>query len=236
MKIEIESLVSAFEHDNAQLAAPTDAMFAGFIAHRPSHARFLNTLSMLEHLGSHKIMATQHGAGIEQPTLKHLADETRHAFFFKRHADREAGRTMEYDADDLVVPFAARRYFHRLEAEIVRALPPRPDRRIAYLIMSMIVEFRAVWAYRLYHAALNRAGHMVSLKGLLAEENGHLTDMAERLEKLTALDPGHIRGLCLIETRLYRKFLSSLTGAVATLPSGIENAATTAGQLFAAVG
>lgn len=234
MKNDIDTLVSEFETNNAHLAEPTDAMFARAIAHKPLHARFLNTLSMLEHLGSHKIMATQHGENIEQPTLKHLADETRHAFFFKRHADREAGRTMEYEADDLIVPFAARRYFHRLEAEIMRTLPPRPDRRIGYLLMSMVVEFRAVWAYRRYHAALDKAGHSVSLKGLLAEESGHLTDMAERLGKLAALDAGHIRQLCLIENRLYQKFLSSLNTAVATLPSSIENTITTVSQLLSA--
>jgi hypothetical protein len=223
MSFDPQTLVSEFERDNAALAEQTHVLLSRFVGHRPLHARFMNTLSMLEHLGSHKIMATQHGQAIDQPTLKHLADETRHAFFFKRHADREAGRTMAYEADDLVAPAAARRYFHRLEAEIVRALPAGIHPRAAYLTMSMIVEFRAVWAYRLYHAALDNAGHTVSLKGLLAEEGSHLTDMAARLHTLTALDESHIRVLIAIEQRLYQRLLASFAGAVATLPSGVEN-------------
>jgi hypothetical protein len=35
----------------------------------------MNTLSLLEHMGSHKIMATQNGLGIDLRTLKHLAEE-----------------------------------------------------------------------------------------------------------------------------------------------------------------
>jgi hypothetical protein len=207
MSSELEMLVAAFERDNAALVAPTEAMLAGFIADRPTHARFMNTLSMLEHMGSHKIMATQHGPAIDQPTLKHLAEETRHAFFFKRHANREAGRDMTNAAADLIAPLAARRYFQRLEAEMVRAFPADTHPRAVYLTMSMIVEFRAVWGYRLYQAALVRAGSAVSLKSLLAEESGHLTDMAERLRGLGELDIGRLRGFCAIETGLYGRLL-----------------------------
>jgi hypothetical protein len=211
MQSDIETLVAEFDRSNAHLVAGTAAMLSGFIADRPAHARFMNTLSMLEHMGSHKIMATQHGLGIDQPTLKHLAEETRHAFFFKRHANREAGRTLEYTAADMIAPLAARRYFQRLEAEMVRAFPPDIHPRATYLTMSMVVEFRAVWGYRLYQAALVSARSMVSLKSLLAEEAGHLTDMAERLEGLGELDLPRLGGLCMAETMLYSRLLIALT-------------------------
>ena len=215
MSSELKMLVAAFDRDNAALVAPTSAMLAGFIADKPTHARFMNTLSMLEHMGSHKIMATQHGPAIDQPTLKHLAEETRHAFFFKRHANREAGRVLEYNAADMIAPLAARRYFQRLEAEMVRAFPAGTHPRALYLTMSMIVEFRAVWGYRLYQAALVCAGNIVSLKSLLAEESGHLTDMAERLRGLGELDLGRLRNFCAIETALYGRLLQAFAGTTA---------------------
>ncbi len=214
MSSELEMLVAAFERDNAALVAPTQAMLGGFIADRPLHARFMNTLSMLEHLGSHKIMATQHGPHIDLPTLKHLAEETRHAFFFKRHANREAGREMTSAAADMIAPLAARRYFQRLEAEMVRAFRANIHPRAVYLTMSMIVEFRAVWGYGLYQAALVRAGSVVSLKSLLAEESGHLTDMAERLRGLGELDLDRLRKLCATETALYGRLLNNLAGTI----------------------
>jgi hypothetical protein len=211
MQSDIETLVAEFDQNNAHLVVGTEAMLAGFIADRPAHARFMNTLSMLEHMGSHKIMATQHGLGIDQPTLKHLAEETRHAFFFKRHANREAGRMLEYTAADMIAPLAARRYFQRLEAEMVRIFPADIHPRATYLTMSMVVEFRAVWGYRLYQTALVNARSMVSLKSLLAEEAGHLTDMAERLESLNELDLPRLRRLCIAETTLYSRLLIALT-------------------------
>lgn len=209
MLSDIETLVAEFDRANAHLVAGTEAMLAGFIADRPAHARFMNTLSLLEHMGSHKIMATQHGPGIDQPTLKHLAEETRHAFFFKRHANREAGRTLEYSQADMIAPLAARRYFQRLEADMVRTFPANIHPRAVYLTMSMVIEFRAVWGYRLYQASLAKAGSMVSLKSLLAEEAGHLTDMAERLRGLGELDLDRLRQFCAIETALYERLLAA---------------------------
>ncbi len=77
--------------------------------------------------------------------------------------------------------------------------------------MSMVIEFRAVWGYRLYQAALTRAGSMVSLKSLLAEEAGHLTDMAARLDGLGELDLPRLRGFCAVETELYGRMLEALS-------------------------
>lgn len=211
MSFAVETLVAEFERKNAHLVAATESMLGGFVADRPLHARFMNTLAMLEHMGSHKIMATQAGPAIDLPTLKHLAEETRHAFFFKRHANREAGREMTNAAADLLAPLAARRYFQRLEAEMVRAFPAGTHPRAVYLTMSMVIEFRAVWGYSLYQAALVRVGSPVSLKSLLAEESGHLTDMAERLEALGELDLARLRRFCAAETALYERMQEALS-------------------------
>jgi hypothetical protein len=213
MLSDIETLVTEFDRANAHLVADTKAMLAGFIADRRVHARFMNTLSLLEHMGSHKIMATQHGPGIDLPTLKHLAEETRHAFFFKRHASREAGRALNYNAADMIAPLAARRYFQRLEAEMVRAFAANIHPRAVYLTMSMVIEFRAVWGYRLYQTALTNAGSPISLKSLLAEESGHLTDMAERLESLGELDLNRLWKFCTIETALYGRLLAAFSAS-----------------------
>ena len=113
----------------------------------------INTLSLLEHMGSHKIMLTQHSAAIDQATLKHVAEEAHHAFFMKRQAEKTAERALEYVADDLLAPSSARMYFQRLESATVRALGEKRSARAAYLYMSMIVEFRALWFYGLVRAS-----------------------------------------------------------------------------------
>src|SRR5690606_16662201 len=127
------------------LALPTQSLLARIVPDAPRHARLLNTLSLLEHLGSRKIVATQSSAGIDEPTLRHVAEEAHHAYFMKRQAQKAGGRALEYVDTDLLAPAAARMYFQRLEAGMKRALGSTPRPRATYLYMSMIVEFRALW-------------------------------------------------------------------------------------------
>jgi hypothetical protein len=170
----------------------------------------LNTLSLLEHMGSHKIMATQHAAGIDQATLKHVAEEAHHAYFMKRQAEKTAERPLEYAAEDLLAPAAARMYFQRLESAMVRTLGTARGTRAVYLYMSTIVEFRALWFYELYQAALQRARHALSLKRVLGEERAHLVDMAQRLET-TGDGPGtHAAAFLAVEKLLFARLLRGL--------------------------
>lgn len=224
MKNEVEILETEFEKANRRFAGPTEVMLSCFIADRFLHARFLNTLSMLEQMGSHKIMATQYSPHIDQPTLKHLAEEARHAFFFRRLAELEAGRPLIFASTDLLSPPAARQYINRLEAHVIQALPNDVDRAIPYMTMSIIVEFRAVWTYRIYQTSLKRAGHSVSLRGVLAEESNHLVDMAERLNSATQFDRTRIYNLWRIEKELFGGLLRALelNLSIAKTPKGLR--------------
>jgi rubrerythrin len=211
----LDGALAQFAADNAGLAARTRALLDSLIAEPKRHARMLNTLSLLEHMGSHKIMATQHSAAIDQATLKHVAEEAHHAFFMKRQAEKTAERALEYVADDLLAPSSARMYFQRLEGVTVRALGESRSARAAYLYMSMIVEFRALWFYELYEQALKRARHALSLKRVLGEEQAHLSDMAERLEAGHELDDARAAQVLAAERRLYERLLGALERATA---------------------
>jgi rubrerythrin len=206
----LEGAVARFTADNHDLVARTRALLDALIAEPQRHARMINTLSLLEHMGSHKIMATQHSAAIDQATLKHIAEEAHHAFFMKRQAEKTAERALEYAAHDLLAPSSARMYFQRLEGATVRALGPKRSARAAYLYMSMIVEFRALWFYGLYEQALKRARHALSLKRVLGEEQAHLREMAERLEAGSDLDDARAAQVLAAERRLYARLLAAL--------------------------
>ena len=182
------------------------ALLARIAADSDLSARFLNTLSLMEHIGSRKIMVSQAGA-LHGETLKHLAEETRHAFFFKRAAEALAGRTLDYGADDVLAGPQARLYMGRLDAVIARQV----SGGAAYLYMSTIVEIRAVWFYRLFDQVLKAAGRSLKLSGLLAEEENHLADMRARLA-----DP-------LMETRL-EAFTAQENIQFARLLDGLEEA------------
>src|SRR5690606_41272836 len=123
--------LARFNRDNETLVPATRALFERIVPDATLHARLLNTLSMLEHLGSHKIMATQHSPAIDQPTLRHVAEEAHHAYFMKRQAEKTAGRPLEYVDADLLAPAAARMDFQRLEAEMRRTPAPPQSRNAA---------------------------------------------------------------------------------------------------------
>jgi hypothetical protein len=210
----LEGALTRFSADNDELVAPTRALLGRTIAEPARHATLLNTLSMLEHMGSHKIMSTQHAAGIDQATLRHVAEEAHHAYFMKRQAEKTAARPLEYAPRDLLAPAAARMYFQRLEAVSIRALAGASARAV-YLHMSMIVEFRALWFYGLYQQALQRAQHALSLKRVLGEEQNHLSEMAARLDSDGERSDARVLELLGEEKRLYARLLAAMQRAVA---------------------
>ena len=206
----IDRAQARFATLNDDLVLRTRAVLNRITADAALHPRLLNTLSMLEHMGSQKIMATQHGAGIDQATLRHVAEECHHAFFMKRQAEKAAGAPLDFRPDQLLAPRAARMYFQRLEATTLRELEREQAPSACYLYMSMIVEFRAVWFYSLFQQSLTRAGHVLSLKRLLGEEQNHLTEMAERLEHAGSLSNARVDRFVRTEHRLYTRLLDAL--------------------------
>jgi hypothetical protein len=209
----LEQAQSGFEGLNADLTPTTRSLLNRIVGDAMLHPKLMNTLSMLEHMGSHKIMATQHGAAVDQATLRHLAEECHHAFFMKRQAEKAAVRSIDYAETELLAPRAARMYFQRLEASMVRRLDGR-TRVASYLYMSMIVEFRAVWFYGLYQEALQRRAHPLSLKRLLGEEQNHLTEMANRLTHAGEFSNALVNEFVATEHELYRRFLIALQQSI----------------------
>jgi len=195
---------------NEGLVLRTRSLLNRIVGDESLHPRLLNTLSLLEHMGSHKIMATQHGTAVDQATLRHLAEECHHAFFMKRQAEKAARASLEYRPEDLLAPRSARMYFQRLEASTLRQLERERSPGACYLYLSMVVEFRAVWFYSLYQQALTLAGHALSLKRLLGEEQNHLAEMAERLEHVGQLDDARVDRFVQTEHRLYAHLLDAL--------------------------
>jgi hypothetical protein len=184
----LDGALARFAADNDDLVLQTRSLLARIVADAPRHARLANTLSMLEHLGSHKIM--------------------------KRQAEKTAQRPLEYIDDDLLAPASARMYFQRLEAALKRRLAQQRSARAIYLYMSMIVEFRALWFYGLYQQALQRARDTFSLKRVLGEEQSHLGDVANRLEIAGELSDARTVEFVGYEKALFARLLAAMQRAV----------------------
>lgn len=213
MSLTARSALSTLEDNSAALVPALHARLAALCDAPPDHARFLNTLSLMEHIGSRKIMTTQSAPAHD--TLKHLAEETRHAFFFKRAAERMAGGPLDYDDAQMLAGPAARAYMDRLDAHIDAALPPARTPAAAYLYMSLIVELRAVWFYRLYQDVLASRAMRLNLKSVLAEEELHLDDMLTRLAPLDAGWERRTQDFAAYEGERFRVLWAALDAAYA---------------------
>ncbi|MDE0310321.1 MAG: hypothetical protein OXI60_10925 [Acidiferrobacterales bacterium] len=210
MTVAVNELVSEFALSNEDLTDWSMSVFVSLCENEHNAVLFLNTLSYMEHIGSYKIMATQHASAMDYPTLRHLNEETGHAVFFKRHAERVCEQQIDYSADALLAPASARAYFNRLEAGMVRMFGRSANYRTIYLYMSLVIEFRAVWAYSLLQKALDRNTFDISLERLLAEEQGHLYSMARRLDGDGHYNRRTIRRLWVQERSLYVRLLGSI--------------------------
>ena len=181
-----------------------------FCAHPAAHARFVNTLSLMEHIGSRKIMASQSDRGLSGDTLRHLAEETRHAYFFKRAAEKLAHRALSYSASETIAGAAARFYMERLDAEILHELDVSAESPLLYLYMSLIVELRAVWFYRLYQETLAEHEQNLSLRSVLAEEELHLGAMLARLRDMDKHCAPRLKRFRSLEQQRFRVLWSAI--------------------------
>jgi hypothetical protein len=210
--------LSEIEASSADLVEPVRRRLAWWVERPNEHARFLNTLSLMEHIGSRKIMVSQTRGPLGQEILKHLAEETRHAYFFKRAAESLARRPLEFDDADAIRPASARMYFGRLDASIDDTLGPDVHIEVPYLYVSLTIELRAIWTYRLYHEVLTAHPAALSLRSVLAEEELHLEQMTHRLRELGAEPEARVPGFAGIEDRLFRHLWAALESAYEALP------------------
>ncbi len=194
---------SGMKENNAAYIGRVESFLSEVVEDKPRHALFLNMLAMLEHLGSRKIMVSQMNRVMTQETLQHLAEEARHAYFFKRNAERVAGHALDgWDDDNTMCRIPAAMYFGRLDAGITKVV----GEDAAYGWVSLIIELRACWLYEMYQGVLEQSSDIMSLKSLLAEEDRHLAEMFE----MCGGDYDTLKKLSALETELFVKLWGRL--------------------------
>lgn len=195
------------KENNKRHEAPVKAFLSDLVERPVDHARFMNMLSMLEHMGSRKIMVSQMDdpANMTEEMLSHLAEEARHAYFFKRQARRIAAGKIDVEGffeENTMCRVPALMYFGRLDAGISKQVPQKE----AYPWVSLIIELRACWLYGIYQDVLDASDIQLSLKPLLAEEDKHLAEMFE----MCGDNYETLRALSAYETELFGKMWQAL--------------------------
>jgi rubrerythrin len=153
------------------------------------HARWLNSLSLMENCGARKIARAEHPVHTSTMLLKHAAEEFRHAYYLRKLIGK-LGIPFEdsYADEQLIAPKATRYFLNELDIAICRMLirdynvSDKSDLiHGAYLLVTYAIEVRADFLYGTYQKVLSESGSNVNVKSIIAEEEGHLEEMRTML-------------------------------------------------------
>ena len=181
------------------------------------HARWLNTLSLMENTGARKISASEDPATVTYIILKHAAEEHRHAFYLKKQIEKTGRELPTYAPEYLIAPAYSKRYLNQLDIDVCRYL--KNDLKLtgaelrfaAYLLVTYAIEVRADELYPIYQDALDNAASKVNVKSIILEEEGHLEEMINQLQKFSPEWELHAQKAVDMETRLFKHWVDSLS-------------------------
>ncbi|RKH67474.1 hypothetical protein [Corallococcus llansteffanensis] len=185
--------------------------------------RWLHTLSLLEFTGARKISRT---VADRHPTLEvlgHLADETRHAFTFKRLACEVAGR----EVTEFLSPVAAATWFQSLDRELAAwatQVTGAADVHLHYLLTTAVVERRAMVLYPLYKAATRHPAVREEMGRVVTEEQGHRRAIEDACHAHLSKVGVTLEPALALEERLFEAFLTVLEKDVAAALEGARAA------------
>jgi hypothetical protein len=181
------------------------------------HARWLNTLSMMENTGAKKIKRCEHPVFVSEIILKHSAEEARHAYYLKRQIQKIGSNICPtYEQEYLLAPKSSYAYLHKLDIDVCRYLKSKYDLRqeklkyAAYLLVTYAIEVRADELYPQYQEALREQGSAVSVKNIIAEEKNHLEEMQAQLRVFSPEWEQMCADVCRIESGLYDNWIKDL--------------------------
>jgi hypothetical protein len=186
------------------------------------HARWLNTLSLMENTGARKISACEDTETVTYIILKHAAEEHRHAFYLKKQIEKvKSANCPTYNSDYLIAPKSSKYYLNQLDVDVCRylkrelGLSGRKLRFAAYLLVTYAIEVRADELYPVYQEELDKTASKVNVKSIILEEEGHLEEMINQLKTFSPDWQLHADKAVEMETRLFNQWVDQLNKAVA---------------------
>ncbi len=193
------------------------SLFTHIVNNDTVHARWLNTLSLMENTGARKISASEDPTTVTYIILKHAAEEHRHAFYLKKQIEKIEGVALPtYAPQYLLAATHSKRYLNQLDIDVCRylkeklALKGAELRFAAYLLVTYAIEVRADELYPVYQEALTEAGSKVNVKSIILEEEGHLEEMLNQLQNFSADWQVHADKAVAIETRLFEAWVDEV--------------------------
>ena len=220
--LEVPTMLEAHIHAAPATTERTlEALFRRIARIPKLHARFLNTIAMLEYIGARKIMKSQRSDLFDMELLSHVSEETRHAWLVKRMAvkiDAEAAAT--WSDEHTLCRREAERYIQTLDRAAEDELKSCGDfasfqqngvgSHVNYLYTSLLIEERADVFYGTYVKVLEEYSMAGTLKAIIKDESKHLAQMVENLLTQDPMAEQRLPGLREIEQKAFAQFESAL--------------------------
>ncbi|MEQ9402489.1 MAG: hypothetical protein RIM99_02785 [Cyclobacteriaceae bacterium] len=193
------------------------------------HAKWLNSLSMMENCGARKISASEHSQNVDLIVLKHAAEEARHAYYLKsqiRKTDFDGCKT--YHPSELLAPIESYQYLHRLDTSVSRYLKETCGfkgyqlKYASYLLVTYAIEVRADELYPVYEEVLKKHGGKISVRMIIVEEEGHLEEMINQMNEFFGNWKAHGTYVLQLEKVLFEEWKKSLAGEVEKYYSNLQ--------------
>jgi hypothetical protein len=186
------------------------------------HARWLNTLSMMENAGAKKIKKCEHPVLANEIILKHAAEEARHAYYLKKQIKKIAnGSCPTYEKQYLLAPNYTYYYLHTLDIQVCKFLKKNFSysgydlKYAAYLLVTYAIEVRADDLYPQYQKVLTAMKSPVNVKSIIAEEINHLQEMRHQLKEFSPRWEELCQSAVNLETKLFNEWVNAVQKEIA---------------------
>lgn len=197
------------------------AVIEKIVASPQLHAKWLNSLSMMENTGAKKISASESDILVEEIVLKHAAEEARHAYYLKSQIKKTGFKGCKtYQMDELLAPVQSFQYLHALDTSISRYLKEKLDysgsklKYAAYLLVTYAIEVRADELYPVYEEVLRSHDSKISVRMIVVEEKGHLEEMIQQMDDFFSDWSEHGNFALSIEKKLFKRWISAVQKSI----------------------
>jgi rubrerythrin len=187
------------------------------VQNREWHARFLNTLSLMELCGAQRLARAMLSCPQRTFLLEHVAEEYRHAYFLRRLANKVAERDLAtFDEENVFCHKQSSSYIKSVDRRICISIKHHAISfitNIAYLLTTLVIEQRALPFYTLYQQVIEEHRIPISLKSLITEEEHHLSEINQEITD-TDLPTDLVNDCLANEKILFDRWLSHVTAAL----------------------
>lgn len=174
------------------------------------HAKFLNTISLMEYMGARKIVKSQLEHNVDSEVLSHMTEEIRHAQIFKKMALKlSEGKLKTYADEYLLAGAEGRAYIQSVDQSIAAALNGQ-NAKLNYMLSTLLIEERANEVYPFYAELLQPSGFAGHLRGILREEEHHLEQIKQGLENSQKISSQSLEALRMIEEQAFNGLIDAV--------------------------